>query len=376
MTAGVLGPWEYFPVASTQYAPKRLRKYKDTPVFWADPRFDNARDSVPSGVMLSFAYWGEIEFERDSWYWTKHSRVFGDSGGHSVMSKGLSLDPLDVIRWQIGSTDLGALMDIPPFPDDSRGHDVDWDHALAVTKQNVKRALTIYEKRKTDFKWWGVIQGRTWKEMAAWYDGIRDAYPYKQPGESWAFNAIGGSLDTVARSLGFCHNNDLHTVHSLGTGGGPQVAVLFAFAQMARFTRITVDASSSIQQARSASVLERFEPGESIQWTAARRDVMRKLMAKCKCQACVLGREEQDRYGQDLSYETMRRDLHNIIALNRGYARTWETIKSVGPERFLRDTFPKEYGPMMRAFTTGGVSTSYNPPPGAGVKGGLLGFIE
>jgi hypothetical protein len=210
--------------------------------------------------------------------------------------------------------------------------------------------------------------------MEEWHTGIADVYPFAAEGEAWAFNAIGGSLSTIARSLGFCHLHELRIVHSLGTGGGPQVGVLFACAQMARFTRVTVDASSSIQQARSASVLSRFEPGESVQWTAARKDQMERIVAVCECQACALGREEQERYGQDLSYLTMRRDLHNIIGLMRGYTNTWEVITAAGPERFLRDSFPKEYGAIMRAFTTGNVAAM--TPLGGGVQGGLLGFIE
>jgi hypothetical protein len=157
-----------------------------TPLHWMDPRTRGDAGYYPR-ILISYFHWNRTKF-----VFPEEGYVFGDSGGFSIMSLGANVDPRDVLAWQARSTNAGLILDVPPFADDKTGTEVGWSAGLARTVEHVRRALPIYETLRAagnPFRWWGVIQGRSWEEMREWHQAISAVYPFTDDGEGWAFKA-------------------------------------------------------------------------------------------------------------------------------------------------------------------------------------------
>jgi hypothetical protein len=307
--------------------------------------------------MLAYVYWSATRFDfRDN----PGVFVFGDSSGHSVMTKGLRLAPEEVLLWQIASVHAGAILDFPPFADDVTGHNIPWDTALTNTCTNVARALPHYLPCRDNpdevFRWWGVLQGRTWDEMYEWWQRVAEVYPFVEEGEGWAFNPLGGiSLSTIACSMGFLVKHGLKYVHALGTGGVPQVGVLLALGVLGGFEWVSFDSSNPIQYAANNKL---FLPPAStgVATGTAAGPATFPAQQRCTCPACTAYRVERETDALPtrgrLTYETFRREQHNVVTVQRAFDAIYAACKD-DPEGFLRKTYPAEYGAIMRGYEHG-----------------------
>lgn len=336
----------YLPVAPPHFYLGKLDG--PTPLTWMDPRTRAWGDDYFPNILISYVYWRGARFN-----FMPDSLVFGDSGGHTVMTSDISVGPREAIRWQVNNTNIGAILDRPPFADNVSGHGAGWRKGLRYTKRNTELALPIYEKARhagTDFRWWGVIQGRTWREMEAWWRAISDIYPFTDDGEGWAFNALGASrLTPLAHSLGFLQKKGVTHAHSFGTAGWEEVIVLMCYGARAGLERITFDSATSVHYARNRVLMvpsyHEFKYDRLEEREREEKDLpaTRYMMEKCDCRSCACLREDYPNGPpREGSYISIRMSFHNLFMLRRVFDNIYRASRD-DPDYLLSEFFEEAW---------------------------------
>lgn len=104
----------------------------------------------------------------------KDFRMFGDSGGFSIITQNAKIYPLDVINWMNANCDIGVILDIPPYrlnksAQFSGNASEFFDESLNKTIENSK---IMFERWNRKFDLFGVIQGETYDQKMKWYKGV------------------------------------------------------------------------------------------------------------------------------------------------------------------------------------------------------------
>lgn len=302
-------------------------RWTDRPLNWLDPRLDGTSAYHPH-ALTAYPNWSPQPFT-----WEPEVSVFGDSGGFQVMTRGLRLDPRAVVRWQIKHTDVGAILDFPPFTDSGRRSDLSFSEALDRTVRGLRRGLPVYLRARDggkDFRFWGVVHGRTPDELAEWYDAVGAVHPFTGAGEGWAFKPLPlNASEAVATVLRFARDRGITRIHLFGTGAPLAIETLFALGPSHGIETATFDtASASIggsffNFARPTPyglnwVKERFRDSNGRDSRA--RDFM---LEECGCRSCEFLRADLRDYQDalDPTYWRMRFAFHNVLALLREYDR-------------------------------------------------------
>jgi len=267
--------------------------------------------------------------------WEPEDFVFGDSGGYSMATRDVEINPTDVIRWQIKRCEVGAVLDQPPWQDWSQRQ-----ACLRRTVANVKAAVPIYRRALetgTPFRWWGVVHGRTTVELERWWQAISRVYPFTDDGEGWAFRPHPlNDPEAIMRVLAFVKAQGIRRAHFFATSGFNAVETLYALAGDVGLVSATFDSTTPLMRgfrymlviptaSGYETVNERFRDTRGADTRA--RDYMRR---ECPCHSCALLRDDLRENGTlrtDEGYWYSRFMFHNVLAtltcfeaLHRRYA--------------------------------------------------------
>jgi len=304
------------------YWPSALdNRWSHRPLNAMDPRLRGTDAYHP----YALASYGDPNWQ--TYGWEPDDFVFGDSGGFSAATRGMDLDPRDVIRLQIRFCTVGALLDEPPWRD--------WTvrrECLTRTVAQTKAALPIYLRARDTglpFRWWGVVHGRTMRELEQWWRAISRVYPFTDDGEGWAFKPLPqNDPEVMMRVLTFVKDTGISRAHFFATSGFNAVETLYAYGADAGLEFATFDSTSPLRrgfhrtlmiptQFGCESLKERFRDTGGTDSRA--RDYMLRV---CQCRSCALLRDDLREDGAlrtDENYLCHRIMFHNVLATRTCY---------------------------------------------------------
>lgn len=330
----------------------------DRPANWFDPDPEYAHFYRPQ-ALLSRAVWEGRTVSPDIHKATREGFVLGDSGGFSIVSRGASMDPVDVIRWQIRNCTVGVILDVPPYRISGRAYKADgdsWNDSLKRTLSNVRLASEVYDHSAGDFRWWGVVQGENTKQMEAWYNAVSEVYPFDLPGEGWAIKPTpANNFYSMARSVRFIQEHEIKRAHLLMTTGIKTVAALLSMLYLTgEIELVTYDSASAGIYTGNRHAWWPNENGLTLREWLPRVYLPKDYAAMpCTCPPCLWFKEEFET-DPDLPEQLFidRLALHNHLMLFTFFDRIGEEAKA-DPERLLRRYTKGQYGDVMRALEGG-----------------------
>jgi hypothetical protein len=320
------------------------------PIHWLDP-------STPvfyPRVMASYPLWLDTSLPVSR----EEATIVGDSGGYEVVTQGLSLDPEEVIRWQLKNCSRGMILDIPPYSPGAaiqlRGSAGEaWADSLEQTVRNVQRALPHYQQNSGPFKWWGVVQGQTREQITEWYDNIAKVYPFTSEGEGWAL-APKPSTDLLfcARYLRFAYAKRIRRVHVLQISGAKTVGVVLGLAALSgNFELVSYDTATAMRSAinRCAVIHDGLGMAYISENTREGETTVTDYMSTCPCQACVWSREDYPLTNREVPHYLL---LHNHLVLSEACERIYrEALRD--PDGLVRWAADELYSDVMREWEGG-----------------------
>lgn len=210
-----------------------------TPLNPLDPRLRGTAAHHPHALA---SYWG---WRTQRFTWHPGDFMFGDSGGYSALTLGVTIDPREAIRWQVRFCRVGPILDFPPVDRWSQ-----WRECLDRTVVDTKAALPLYLRALdagTSFRWWGVVHGRTPDELEEWWAAISHVYPFTGEGEGWAFKPYPlNTPEGMATVLEFIQQRGIRRAHFFATTGRYAVETLCCLGPQRGLEIATVDSFSAL----------------------------------------------------------------------------------------------------------------------------------
>jgi hypothetical protein len=270
-------------------------------------------------ALTAFPMW-----RTQAWKWAPHEFVFGDSGGYSIATRNLSLDPCAVLRWQLRKCAVGPLLDTPPY----KAQSPRFEECLRRTVAAIRVALPLYRLAREAghrFRWWGVVHGRTRKELEQWWRAVTAVYRFTDDGEGWCFSPKpSGSISAIARCVAFASDHGITQLHIFGVSLPWIVEAVRCLCTTAGLEFVTFDSSTAIKAAIYGKVLRQM------QQRRAGGEHGREVLLTCPCTSCRLLREDLDELpylDRDKGYWTARRSFHNtLVIISRVMPRRGMTI--------------------------------------------------
>lgn len=181
--------------------------------------------------------------------------VVGDSGGYTVYTKGISLNPVDVARWQSENVDVAIGLDIP--------YEKSTEHVpLSTVEKHAEKSYKNYVEQYNELlkadrrvKFYPVLHGRNIREIRTWYgiaikpllkdldlkiDGIAMSFPPSRP-----------EIAVLQTNFVLMEVPDLKYAHWFQ---GSSWNMLPAFAYKSDFELLTFDAQGFNESSKYATV--------------------------------------------------------------------------------------------------------------------------
>jgi hypothetical protein len=279
-----------------------------TPTHWMDIRLRGTAAYHPA-ALVSYPFWrGQPST------WAPINFVFGDSGGFSVKSRNLGIDPAKVIWWQLHHCRVGVLLDMPPG---TQGRS--WQECLARTVADMEVALPHYLdalEAGTEFRWWGVVHGQTPEVRAAWWEAIRRVYPFHAPGEGWALKPA-PHVEAVAEALDFLQERGIRRAHFFARTDQLTVETLLTLGPGSGLEFMTVDSATPVKYGNNRVLAVPTPYG----WRTM-RGVARTHLLACRCVSCGYLRQdlaEAPAEQLDDGYWVQRLKFHNVLVMLRRF---------------------------------------------------------
>jgi hypothetical protein len=308
-----------------------------TPLNWMDPRLEGTRAFHPFALTSHWYWWKQrFAWEPDDW-------IFGDSGGYSALTLGVDIDPRHVMRWQVKFCNVGVILDTPPWPkrrDDQPG----FKECLARTVAATRAALPIYRRALdagTQFRWWGVVHGRTPAELEQWWRAIRRVYPFKADGEGLAFKPF-PTNDPVGMAdvLEFIADKGIRRAHFFATAGRYALETLCCLGPKRGLELATFDSTTATLHGNYRRLLVRTPYGrEQVRGEAA---VRRHMVEECGCVSCDFLRQDVQECADLIvdDYWRFRMIFHNVLVMLDEFASLQGQYGSSGNRHGSRTEAP------------------------------------
>lgn len=175
--------------------------------------------------------------------------VIADSGGFQIATGVLNYrNPRDVILYQNKVSDIGFILDVPPFrkTSDSSGassliFDSSQDFFLECkekTKENIKIGRSI----KKEMEYYFILQGATYEQLKIWYDDLihEDIFD--------GIATKGATKEQLLLGLMFIENTPFLKHHILGISNlfGQVIISYFYEKSIKNMKRVTFDSTSAL----------------------------------------------------------------------------------------------------------------------------------
>ena len=173
-----------------------------------------------------------------------NSVIFADSGGLQSITLGdkKQTDIVELTKWQEKHSNIGFCFDVIPFKTDTRkltGWEFDAENFVSCaqkTLENINTALSV--RSNTNFKLYGIIQGRNYKEYGDWYNIISSSKV-----DGFCMKSPTNNPMNVAESLLFAYHHFDKPLHLLGMSNLSKTIIIYYFSQYYK-NKITFDSST------------------------------------------------------------------------------------------------------------------------------------
>ncbi len=317
------------------------------PLNWLDPRVKGAPSYYPH-LLQSFYHWtsSRLHIPRDGYR-------FGDSGGYTIATQGVLIDPREVLLWQIEHSTGGAILDHPPGSIAGVMDGTPWEDALILTANNVRRGLPIYlrvRENGSPFRLWGVAHGENQSQLEGWHRRISDLYPFTGPGEGWAVKPFpSNNPGGVVRCLRFLRSQGIRRAHFFRTAGVRSVVILYCLGPQAGLEFLTYDATSPITTGNNRGLF--IPKPDLLGWEtlAEKRRITGETPARtymkevCECVSCQWLREDlEDDPDLEDEYFKYRFIFHNVLTVLKVFDNLYE-VSLQDPRALLREKLGRSF---------------------------------
>jgi len=188
--------------------------------FWQDNPVFNYKH-----ILIAFNFFGHKNRRQIFGKNNKKLFIFGDSGGFASASQNLNINPIDVIKWQQQNCNMGVLLDVPPFiftgvAGLNKTNNVIYKKALKQTIENIQEAKQYV---KSNYQWWGVIQGKTFAQKLHWYKEISKIHNFK----NWAISAKPShNYYQIISSIALAYKYKIKNIHLFQLSAVRSIALL------------------------------------------------------------------------------------------------------------------------------------------------------
>jgi len=233
------------------YVPATVAKYLPTDRWGYTLNWWEPFDYFQYRYTLVSAYYmkGSLKF-REHWNYPSDYFLMGDSGGFQIASKGVWINPEEIMRWHQRNANVGMCLDNPPYKKSLHLHkviDKDFEECL---NDSIKMTNKMMKLRKSDNKCelYNILHGRDFAEMEKWYNGIKNV---NGTWEGWALAVVSaGDLSDTVRQLIFAMEFFKTNVHILGIAGYSTMPIM-AYAAHKGNMRVTTDSATYVMGAES-----------------------------------------------------------------------------------------------------------------------------
>lgn len=319
------------------------------------------------------------------------SYIFGDSGGFTLRNPTkITIDPVDVLRWQVSQCTVGCLLDLPPTGTKRRI----WLKGMEVTLAHTKRALPVYTEFREEqpahrFRWWGVLHGNSTEEVKQYHKAVSDIYPFTDEGEGWAIRAEPlVNIYSVARSFRVLKQLGIKRVHFLAATSQKVIAVLLGLGVEAGMELITYDSTTAIKNGFNRNVFVLDEGGITFHLMTEKNDDFHGrnfCLHECPCSVCehMRLRSMHEEKGKRELYDkkfggwwSTWLQFHNLETQRR-LVEGQAALAKKDPDALLRTMLSSdEYFKVMRTFTEEGHEPAAAWPAIQGSARSLLDYMR
>jgi len=185
------------------------------------------------GIKDKFNYREHYGIPRDGFL------LMGDSGGFQALTKGVWMEPVDIIKWQEENCDVGIMFDIPPVDPDNIFKPLGDDEFVNRASKSCRNFEIMASNRDPDseLELLKVIHGHDKKRLSYWWDQVEHI---ECDGLSFAPKPPDPKTSSIV--LGFGIDKGFDKVHIL-LGSGIETVCMLAYASQ-HFERLTFDSTS------------------------------------------------------------------------------------------------------------------------------------
>lgn len=317
------------------------------PLNWLDPRVKWTTGYYPH-LLQSFYYWtsSRLQVPNDGFR-------FGDSGGYTIATRGVLIDPREVLLWQLEHSDLGPILDHPPGRIAGVSDGTPWEDALTLTANNLRRGLPIYLRAREKgcrFRLWGVAHGETMDQLQEWHRVVSEVFPFQDTEEGWAVKPFPPNKPPgVVRCLRFLRGHNVRNAHFFMTAGIKAVVTLACLGPQAGLEFLTYDATTPVTSGNHRGLLipkpdslgwETLEEKRRLTGKTPARAYMRE---RCECLSCHWLREDLEE-NPDLpdEYFKYRFIFHNVLVALKVFDTLYAASQE-NPRALLREFLGRDF---------------------------------
>lgn len=271
-------------------------------------------------VLTSYYYSNRVKDYKKTVGMHDRATLWADSGGFSLATQGVEINPETVIKWQNDNADIAFTLDFPPVEmtggtKTSAGtfEYISLDRLRENAIKTAKNGEVFAKLKRKDLIMYNVIHGNRLSYMEEWwkYNGHFDFEGYAT-GSKPAGDAL-----YQAFNIAFLHSKGVRSrIHLLGISG---IRVIPALAYMAKdIDMISYDSTSYGRGALNRAYVFPDKMWDHFNFGAVY--VKGSYELKCDCEVCAVVRDA-DIYAEPGTWPGMLCALHNLKMLKQWTAQ-------------------------------------------------------
>lgn len=191
-----------------------------------------------------------INNKYDNWFndIRKNKKIFIDSGGFQLATGAKEyMNPRKVIEIQNSYSDMGFMLDVPPFEKTSGTGAMSlktgvsgkvFNKCIELTSVNLKDAERFNKK----FRYYFILQGERYGRMKKWYNKLYNLDKFE------GFSIKGTNIGQLISGLIFYNEKIKNNIplHALGVGSFEKLSILHYFSKLFKIKYITYDNTKAV----------------------------------------------------------------------------------------------------------------------------------
>lgn len=152
--------------------------------------------------------------------------IFADSGGLQQFTMNVSINPLEVLDWQMKIADWALMLDYP-VTSPKKYYTAEKESYLKAAKYSRKSIELVKDKVKnSDIKFWGILHGADYETMEYWWNEVlADYIDDILYGVSFGIRPP-RNYDLLIEAVNFLRKQGVKRIHALALSNMPMLILL------------------------------------------------------------------------------------------------------------------------------------------------------